>query len=285
MGGAGSHLVMGNDFVDGGIRHDLVDQREVHGVAGFFGDHVTEKWLADQGEVADEIQRLVAAAFVGEAEAAGVEDGLAIEAHGVVERCAADQTHVAHLVELVFEAERPRGSEHGGVILRRDFQLERLTPNQRMREEHFTGEQEAVGRKNADALASAFNRYRFANPQVPFAAARLPDSGGADQIDKGLAAAVENRHFEVIDLDEGVVDSHAVERAEQVLGGRDQHALAHQAGGVTDFLHVAPTGGDGEAFKIGTDENDASGGRGGEDADADRNTGMQADSRGLNRPV
>src|SRR5436190_17134991 len=48
MGGAGSHLVMGNDFVDGGIRHDLVDQREVHRVAGFFGDDVTEKRLPDQ---------------------------------------------------------------------------------------------------------------------------------------------------------------------------------------------------------------------------------------------
>jgi len=106
----------------------------------------------------------------------------------------------------------------------------------------------------------------------------LADSGRADQIDKGLAAAIEDGNFEVIDFDEGVVYAHAVEGAEQVLGGGDQHALAHQAGGVTDFLHVAPTGGNGETFEIGADENDAGGGRGGEDTDADGNAGMEADS-------
>ena len=136
-----------------------------------------------------------------------------------------------------------------------------------------------------DALASAFDRYRLANPQITLAAARLADAGGADQIDKGLAAAVEDGHFEIIDFDEGVVDAHAVEGAEQVLGGGDQHALAHQAGGIADLLHVAPTGGDGEAFKIGADENDTGGGRGREDANADRNAGMEADSRGVDRPV
>ena len=124
------NLVMGNDFVEGGIRHDLVDQREVHGVSGFFGDDVTEKRLADQRQVADEVERLVAAAFVGEAEAAGVEDGLAVEAYGIVQRGAANQTHVAHLVEFVFEAESAGGSEFGGVVLGRDFHLDRLAPDQ-----------------------------------------------------------------------------------------------------------------------------------------------------------
>ncbi len=276
---------MGNDFVNGGIRHDLVDQCEVHGVAGLFGNHVTEKRLADQSEVADEIERFVAAAFVGEAEAAGVEDGLAIEAHGVIERGAANQTHVAHLVELVFEAEGAGGSELGGVVFGRDFHIEGLTAYQGVREEYFAGEQEAVRRQDADALASAFDRHGLANPQVTFAAARLADSGGADEIDEGLAAAVEDRHFEVIDLNEGVVDAHAVEGAEQVLGGGDQYALAHQAGGIADFLHVAPTCGDGETFEIGADKYDASGGRGREDANADRNAGMEADSGSVDRPV
>ena len=107
------------------------------------------------------------------------------------------------------------------------------------------------------------------------------DSRRANQIDKRLSAAIENRHFQVVDFDERVVDAHAVEHAEQVLGGRDQHALAHQAGGVADFLHVAPTGGNREAVEVGADENDAGRGRGGEDADPDRNAGMEPDARGL----
>src|SRR5690242_6662609 len=285
MGGVAGHLVMGNDFVNGGIRHDLVDQREVHGVAGFFGDHVTEERLADEGQIANEVERLVAAALIDEAEAAGVENGLAIEADGVIERGAADQAHVAHLVELIFEAEGAGGSEFSGVFFGRDFHIQGLTTYQGVREEYFAGQQEAVRWKDADALASAFHRYRFANAEVTFSAARLADTGGSDEIHEGLAAAVKNRNFEVIDLDEGVVDAHAVEGAEKVLGGGDQHALAHQASGVADLLHIAPTGGDGEAFEIGADENDASAGRGREDADANGNAGMEADSGGVDRTV
>ena len=81
-----------------------------------------------------------------------------------------------------------------------------------------------------------------------------------EKLDEGQAAAIEDGHLQVIDLDIGVVDAHAVQHAEQVLSGRDQHALAHEAGGVTDAGHVLPEGLDRESVKIRPHEDDPCGG-------------------------
>ena len=52
----------------------------------------------------------------------------------------------------------------------------------------------------------------------------------------------------------GIVDAHAVENAQQMLGRGDQNALPHQAGGVADARHVLITGGNAEVLKIGAFE-------------------------------
>ena len=57
-----------SDFVKARIGHDARDQRRVHGMAGPFRHHVTEQRLADQRQIADQIEDLVAAALVREAQ-------------------------------------------------------------------------------------------------------------------------------------------------------------------------------------------------------------------------
>ncbi len=42
-------------------------------MAGALGDHVAEQRTADQREIADQIERFMAAAFVGETQTAGIE--------------------------------------------------------------------------------------------------------------------------------------------------------------------------------------------------------------------
>src|ERR1019366_5691826 len=78
---------------------------------------------------------------------------------------------------------------------------------------------------------------------------------------------------------------HGVEHAQEVLSGGDQDALAHQAGGVTDACHMAPTGRYGEAVEIGTEEDHAGGGRGGEDANVHGHAGVKAYTGGLYRAL
>ncbi len=78
---------------------------------GFLRDHVAQQRPSDQSQIADQVQSLVTAAFVGEAQALGIEDAAAVEAHGVFERCAADQPHVAHLRQFILESEGARGRD------------------------------------------------------------------------------------------------------------------------------------------------------------------------------
>ena len=64
----------------------------------------------------------------------------------------------------------------------------------------------------------------------------------------------------------------------QVLGGRDQHALLHQAGGVADASHVAARSLDFEAIQIGAAEHDSRSGRSRKHAHLNRSAAMQAHS-------
>ena len=94
-------------------------------------------------------------------------------------------------------------------------------------------------------------------------------------------AAIQNGNLEVIELDDRIIDSGAHERGQQMLGGRDQHALLHQAGGVADAGHVAAGGFDFEAIEISAAEDDAGAGGGRQQAHVDRRAAMQAHTNAL----
>jgi hypothetical protein len=111
----------------------------MHGVPGTLSDDMPEKRLADKGQVTDQIEYLVAAAFVGEPQSSFVEDGRAVEADGIFKRCAADETHVTHLVKFPGEAEGASGSDVDGIAFRGHFHFERLTTHERVIEENIAG--------------------------------------------------------------------------------------------------------------------------------------------------
>ena len=102
--------------------------------------------LPISAKVADQIERLVAAALVGETQSARIQHACAIEADRVVERRAANQSHVAHLVQFVLESERARRRDLGGIALGRHLHFQRLPPDQRVIEEDIAGEPESCRR-------------------------------------------------------------------------------------------------------------------------------------------
>ena len=220
----------------------------------------------------------------GRAQAVGIQRTLAGEAHGVFQARAADQSHIAHLVEIVLPAEGARESQLGGIPFRGDFEFQGLAAHRRgiIR---IAGQAENFVGKDADALALVLHRNRTADAQIAALAAVRADAGLLDQAHEGQAAAVEDGHFEVVDLHVDVVDAHGVEHAQQVLGGGDQNALAHQAGGIADPRHVAPTGGDREAIEIGTEEDHAGRNRCGQNANVHGHSGVQAYSGSLYRAL
>ncbi len=130
-----------------------------------------------------------------------------------------------------------------------------------------------------------FHGHRAANAEEALAPAVGLQSRRLQQLHVRRSAAVQNGNFQVVDFDERVVHSHAVEHAEQMLGGGDQHALPHQAGGIAYASHVAPTGGDMEIVEIGAEENDAGGRRRGKNSNGDGDAAVKPDPLSLYWPL
>ena len=63
-----------------------------------------------------------------------------------------------------------------------------------------------------------------------------------------------------------------------MLGGRDEHALAHERGGVGDLGDVAAGGVDFEVVEVRAAEDDAGAGGGGDEAHGDGGPGVQTHS-------
>ncbi len=119
---------------------------------------------------------------------------------------------------------------------------------------------ELVGRQDRHAFAAGLDCDGPHDAQITARTPIGPDACFPYQVDEWSAAAVEDRHFQVVEFDIGVVDTHAIEDAEQMLGCGDEDATAHQAGGVAHSLYKAPAGGDLEALQICADEYNARGG-------------------------
>jgi hypothetical protein len=97
-----------------------LDEGGVHGVTGSLGDDATPDAAASEGEVADEVEDLVANELVGEPEWA-VEDGAGLGGGGAgdddggVVGYSADEAHVAEHGFVFFEAEGAGGGDEVGV--------------------------------------------------------------------------------------------------------------------------------------------------------------------------
>ena len=152
----------------------------VHGVTGTMRHDVSHDRVADQRQVADHIQNLVADELVLEAErveGAGVADD-----DRVLERAAERQSLLPQPLHFLQEAERARRGDVLGEALFRDPLGPRLVAQQRMIEADRVAHLEVVRRIDRDALVAARNLERLEDLQIlarrrPAASRRLPAAG------------------------------------------------------------------------------------------------------------
>ena len=78
------------------------------------------------------------------------------------------------------------------------------------------------------------------------------------ELEERLRGTVEDGDFDVVEFDEDVVDAVGVGGGEKVLGGGEEDALLHEAGGVADAGDVVAVGFDWEIVEVDAAENDAS---------------------------
>ncbi len=109
------------------------------------------------------------------------------------------------------------------------------------------------------------------------AAALCADADFAKCLDVGKRASVEDGKLKVVELHDHVVHSHADQGREQMLGGGDQNALAHQTGRVADLGDVAADGGNFKVVEISTPKDDARTGRSRKKPHRDRCAGVESD--------
>src|SRR5205085_12042055 len=138
--------------------------------------HMTKNWTANQGEIANQIERLVTTTFIRKAQSSRIQYALRRKAECAIERSSPDQTHFPHLIQVSLEAERPRRSDLRSIALRCHFRLDRLLAY-RLRKVDLVSETERLLRKDRDALRAIFDRDGPAHAQIFPLASKLPDAG------------------------------------------------------------------------------------------------------------
>src|SRR5439155_2812368 len=102
-------------------------------VAGPMRDQPAEHRLADQSEVAKQVQRLVPYKLIRKTERCIVEHSVLGQDYGILQRAAADQTAGLKLFDFMIEAECPGRRNEFGIVGSGEFDLDALFPDQRMR--------------------------------------------------------------------------------------------------------------------------------------------------------
>ena len=249
-------------------------------MAGALGDDAALNTPPRQRKVADQVQHLVAHELVGETQRP-VLHAVLRENDRALGRRAADQAHVAQLGLVFAESERACRGDLAGVVAGFQVGRELLTADGRREVDDVVDTVAGAG-IDADELASVAYLDLPEDADVLAAAALLLQSDRLERLDIRQGAPVEDRQFEIVHFDDHVIDAEADQRREQVLGGRDQHGLAHQAGGVADLGDVAAVGGNLEVVEISPAEDDARAGGRCHQPHRDLGARVQADAAKLN---
>jgi hypothetical protein len=227
----------------------------VEGMAGFAGFDAGEEGEANEGEVADEVEGFVAAEFIGVAERA-VHHAVFGEDDCVIKRAAADQAHGTERFDIGFEAEGARPGENLAERLWIDEQFDLLLADEGMGKIDVTANAEFVGGINGDAAAVFDDFNGLEDTEVAAFAAKAAETGLIEELKERLGRTVEDGDFDVVEVDENVVDAVGVGGGEKMLGGGEQNALLHEAGGVADAGNVMAVGFDGEIVEVDAAKND-----------------------------
>src|SRR5690349_10522842 len=128
-------------------------------VSRAMGHQVTDNGIADEREIADRIENLVADELVIESKGIVEDAGLA-ENHRVFERAAERQAVLPQHLDVLQERERPRRRDLLDERLLGDAQGPRLMTKQRVIVADAVSDLEMIRRVDRDALVAARQRNR-----------------------------------------------------------------------------------------------------------------------------
>src|SRR6266849_448788 len=251
----------------------------MQGVAGFVGLDTGEQRQASQREIANQIQRFVPSKLVGKAQRP-VHDAVVGENDGVLERAAANEAHGLERLDVALETESSRSRQEVAESIWPNQHLHFLLPYQGVREIHVAAHTKLIGRIDADAAVSFGDLHRLQYFQITPLAAQFANAGPLQHLHEGLSRTVENGHFDGVYIDVNVVDATRIDGGKQMLGGGEQNALLHEAGGITDASDVVPLRFDWEIIQVNAAKHDACFRRSGYQANVTIHSCMEAHTLG-----
>src|ERR1700674_25298 len=238
----------------------------MQGVACFVGFDAGEKRQACLREVTNQIQGFVPAKLVGETQRA-VHDAVVGENDGVLERAAANEAHGFERFDVALETESSRPSQKVAECIRPNQHFHFLLAHQRVRKIYVAAHTKLIGRINTDSAITFDDLQRLQNLQIPALPAKFANARMLQHLHERLRRTVENGHFDGVNVDVNVVDATGIDGGKQMLGGGEQNALLHEAGGITDASDVVPLRFNREIVQVNAPKHDACFSRGGYQAD------------------
>src|SRR3984957_8729216 len=180
----------------------------------------------------------------------------------VLFRGSADQTHVAQHLLVFAKSEGTGGSNLGAVGSSGQIDGERLAAD-RVGEMDVVSDAVAFAGINGDELPVLPDFHALQDAQILPSAPLAANAHAGEGFHIGRGASVEDGQLQIVQLNDDVVDAHADQGGEKMLGGGDEHALTHDAGGVADLGDISAGGRNLVIVQIGAAENNARAGRGG----------------------
>jgi len=251
----------------------------VKSVTGLVRFYARKQRQAHEREVANQVQRFVAAKFVVEPQWA-IHHTIVGQHNRVIERTAANQPHGPKRFNFPFETEGTRPRQQLAKAFLTDVHFELLLANEGMGEIHealhmkFGGGVDA----NAPAIFDDFERLQDFQVTPPFA--QTARAGLLEHLHEWLGRAIEDGHLDGVNIDKHIVYAAGVDRCQKMLSGGQEDALFHQAGGVADAGDVFPARLDDEIVQVRTSKHDAGIGRCRNQADMAKDSGMETDALG-----
>src|SRR6267378_6177967 len=115
-----------------------------------------------------------------------------------------------------------------------------------MRKINVAADTEFVGGIDSNAAAIFDDFDGLEDFKVAAFSTEAAEAGLIKELEEGLSGTVEDGDFDVVEVNEDVVDAVGIGGGEKVLGGGEQDALLHKAGGVADASDVVAVGFDWE---------------------------------------
>src|SRR5262245_22966605 len=196
-------------------------------MSGAMGYEVADDRVTDEREVADGIENLVAHELVLETQRVVQHAGLA-EHDRVLQRAAQRQLVLTQHLDVLQECEGAGRRDFLDEALRRDAKGPRLMAKERVVEADAVGDLEVIRWIQGNPLVAARDRDRPNDFQVPPRHLQRLRARFLNQVHEWRRAAVHDRHFRRIQLDQHVIDVQADERREEVLDGVDRNLIPRE---------------------------------------------------------